>query len=254
MAMLNDPARSTRKYPCESCPLRSRKSFRDFSGEELAFVSSFKRGELSVDRGATVLCEGTRTPHLFTVLEGWGFRYKLMADGRRQIVNYIMPGDLIGLQATFMDEMQHSIEALSPMTLCVFERDRLMSLYRGYPELACDITWLASREEWMLDENLLSIGRRTALERLAYLVAFLIGRARASGLVPDKGPFVMALTQQHVADTLGLSLVHTNKTVRRLADRKLLRWRDGGCEVLDADGLAELAGWENDEAGQRPFL
>jgi CRP-like cAMP-binding protein len=227
MAMLNDPARSTRKYPCESCPLRSRKSFRDFSGEELAFVSSFKRGELSVDRGATVLCEGTRTPHLFTVLEGWGFRYKLMADGRRQIVNYIMPGDLIGLQATFMDEMQHSIEALSPMTLCVFERDRLMSLYRGYPELACDITWL---------------------------VAFLAARARASGLVAEKAPLTMAITQQHMADTLGLSLVHTNKTARKLAQRKLLRWRDGGCEVLDAEGLAALAGWENQEARPRAFI
>jgi len=252
--MPNDPARSTRKYPCERCPLRRRKLFRDFTGEELAFVSSFKRGELSVDKGATVLCEGTMTPHLYTVLEGWGFRYKLLPDGRRQIVNFVMPGDLVGLQGSLMDEMHHSIEALSPMTLCVFERGKLMTLYREHPELAYDVTWLASREECMLDENLLSIGRRSALERLAYLVAFLIGRARASGLVPDKGPFVMALTQQHVADTLGLSLVHTNKTVRRLADRKLLRWRDGGCEVLDADGLAELAGWENDEARQRPFL
>jgi CRP-like cAMP-binding protein len=140
------------------------------------------------------------------------------------------------------------------MTLCVFERDRLMSLYRGYPELACDITWLASREEWMLDENLLSIGRRTALERLAYLVAFLAARARASGLVAEKAPLTMAITQQHMADTLGLSLVHTNKTARKLAQRKLLRWRDGGCEVLDAEGLAALAGWENQEARPRAFI
>ncbi|MCO5158051.1 MAG: Crp/Fnr family transcriptional regulator [Aquamicrobium sp.] len=252
--MSNDPSRSTRKYPCERCPLHRQKSFRNFSDEELDFVSSFKRGELVVDKGATVLCEGTKTPHLYTVLEGWGFRYKLLQDGRRQIVNYVMPGDLIGLQGTLMDEMHHSIEALSPMTLCVFERTRLMSLYRQHPELAYDVTWLASREECMLDENLLSIGRRSALERLAYLVAFLVGRARTSGLVPEKATFTMAITQQHIADTLGLSVVHTNKTVRKLADRKLLRWRDGGCEVLDEEGLAKLAGWENEEERQRPFL
>ncbi len=139
------------------CPLRQQESFRDFNKEELAFISSFKRGELFVDKGATVLCEGTKTPHLYTVLAGWGFRYKLLPDGRRQIVNYVMPGDLVGLQGTLMGEMQHSIETLSPMTLCVFERGELMSLYREHAELAYDVTWLASREECMLDENLLSI-------------------------------------------------------------------------------------------------
>lgn len=252
--MANDPSRSKRKYPCEQCPLRRRESFRDFTAEELAFVSSFKRGELAVDKGAAVLCEGTTTPHLYTVLEGWGFRYKLLDDGRRQIVNYVMPGDLIGLQGTLMDEMHHSVEALSPMTLCVFERGRLMSLYRAHPELAYDVTWLASREECMLDENLLSIGRRSAEERLAYLVTSLVGRARTSGLIPENPAATIAITQQHVADTLGLSLVHTNKTARKLANRKLLRWRDGGCEVLDEDGLAKAAGWDGRRARQRPFL
>lgn len=252
--MANEPARSERKYPCERCPLRREKSFRDFSDEELAFVSSFKRGELMVDKGATVLCEGTKTPHLHTVLTGWGFRYKLLPDGRRQIVNYVMPGDLVGLQGTLMSEMQHSMETLSPMTLCVFERGELMSLYRQHAELAYDVTWLASREECMLDENLLSIGRRSALESLAYLVAFLVGRARASGLISETAAPRLAITQQHVADTLGLSLVHTNKTIRKLTEKKLLRWRDGGCEVLDVDGLTDLAHWERQEVRLRPFI
>lgn len=252
--MTGEPARSERKYPCDQCPLLKREVFRNFSGEELAFVSSFKRGELSVDKGATVLCEGTRNPHLYTVLKGWGFRYKLLPDGRRQIVNYVMPGDLIGLQGTLMGEMQHSIETLSPMTLCVFERSNLMSLYRQHPDLAYDVTWLASREECMLDENLLSIGRRSAIERLAYLVAFLAGRARAVGLLPQGKGGGLAITQSHVADTLGLSLVHTNKTVRKLTERKLLRWRDRGCEVLDLEGLMALARWDGPGEGLRPFI
>src|SRR5690606_27333305 len=187
-------------------PLAKRKAFREFNRKELAFVSRFKRGELSVDKGATVLAEGTRNPHLYTVLLGWGFRYKLLSDGRRQIVNYVVPGDLVGLQGSLMGEMQHSVETLSPMVLCVFERGELMSLYREHPELAYDVTWLASREECMLDENLLSVGRRSAIERLAYLLAFLAGRASAVGLTDGKPP-ELPLTQQHVADTLGLSLV-----------------------------------------------
>ncbi len=240
------------RFPCAKCPLGPRRIFRDFSDEELAFVSRFKKGELSVEKGATVLAEGTRSPHLFTVLMGWGFRYKLLADGRRQILNFVVPGDLIGLQGSLMGEMEHSVEALSPMLLCVFERDRLATLYREHAGLAFDLTWLAAREEQMLDENLLSIGRRTALERAAYLLAFVCRRAEGVGLLDASS--VIPLTQQHLADTLGLSLVHTNKTVRKLIDRKLVRWLDRGCEVLDWEGLARLAQWEPPSSRKRPFI
>ncbi|MGO8655143.1 Crp/Fnr family transcriptional regulator, partial [Rhizobium ruizarguesonis] len=131
------------KTPCEQCPLRPLPHFREFSRDELEFVSSFKRGELAVDAGSTILVEGAHSAHLFTVLSGWGFRYKMLEDGRRQILNYIMPGDLIGLQGTIAGEMQHSVEALSPVSLCVFERDRLMTLYNKHASLAFDITWIA---------------------------------------------------------------------------------------------------------------
>ncbi|MDG4878633.1 Crp/Fnr family transcriptional regulator [Mesorhizobium sp. WSM4935] len=244
---------ASRQYPCEACPLRPLPAFRAFEKQELAFVSAFKRGELAVDKGATVLVEGSHSAHLYTILSGWAFRYKLLPDGRRQILNYSMPGDLIGLQGSLMGEMQHSVEALSPMLLCLFEREQLQELYRNHPGLAYDITWIASREERMLDENLLSIGRRTALERAAYLIAFIASRARAAGL-NGKTSVGIPITQQHIADTLGLSLVHTNKTIRKLMDRKLVMWRDGGCEVIDYDGLKKLARWEGLGEECRPLI
>ena len=253
--MSSQPSRSpaVRQYPCEKCPLRPLPAFRAFEPQELAFISTFKKGELAVDKGATVLVEGSHSAHLYTVLSGWAFRYKLLSDGRRQILNYSMPGDLIGLQGSLMGEMQHSVEALSPMLLCVFEREQLHELYRNYPGLAYDITWIASREERMLDENLLSIGRRTALERAAYLIAFIASRARSAGL-NGKTPVQIPITQQHIADTLGLSLVHTNKTIRKLIDRKLILWRDGGCVVVDHDGLKMLARWEGLGEERRPLI
>ena len=245
--------RGAQRFPCEICPLRPLEAFREFEGGELAFVARFKKGELAVTRGETILVEGSPSAHLYTVLIGWGFRYKLLDDGRRQIVNYVMPGDLIGLQSTLMGEMQHSVEALSPMLLCIFDKEELYNLYREHPGLGYDITWIASREERMLDENLLSLGRRSALERAAYLIAFIQTRAIAVGLNGVK-PVEIPITQQHVADTLGLSLVHTNKTIRKLADRKLLRWRERGCEVLDLEGLMRLAGWEGLKDERRPFI
>ncbi|WP_274627551.1 Crp/Fnr family transcriptional regulator [Arvimicrobium flavum] len=248
-----DRPRNVKQVPCEKCPLRPLPIFREFERSELDFVSTFKRGELFVERGATVLLEGSHSAHLYTVLSGWGFRYKLLPDGRRQILNYLVPGDLIGLQSSLLGVMEHSVEALSAMVLCVFERERLSELYENFPGLAFDVTWIASREEQMLDENLLSVGRRSAVERAAYVLAFLGARVRSLG--PEAaGPITIPITQQHIADTLGLSLVHTNRTLKKLADRRLISWRDGACEVRDPDALAAIARWSGLGESRRPLI
>lgn len=251
--MINVVEENSKKTKCETCPLRKMSHFRDFTSDELDYIGEFKTGELNTDKGSTILVEGSHSAHLFTLLSGWGFRYKVLEDGRRQILNYVLPGDLIGLQGSITGEMEHSVEALTDLTLCVFERDRISKLFKNHPELAYDITWIAAREERILDEHLLSIGRRTALERSAYLLSFLHFRATAIQNEEPKRVY-LPVTQQHLADTLGLSIVHTNKTVRKLSDRKLVKWLDRGCEVIQPDGLAELAGWVPDSEKKRPFL
>jgi CRP/FNR family transcriptional regulator len=243
-----------RKVPCEKCPLRGKEVLRDFTAKELPFIAEFKSGELNVQAGTNILLQGTNSAHLYTVLSGWAFRYKTLADGRRQILNYAVPGDLLGLQGSVADEMQHSVEALTDMILCVFPREKLWDLYSGYPALAFDITWLAAREEQMLDENLLNVGRRTAVERAAYLLLHLFTRAEEIGLV--KGNTVaLPFTQQHVADTLGMSLVHTNKTLKRLAATRTVRWKDRTLELLDREGLVRIARYEAPaQRAKRPFI
>src|SRR3984885_7157701 len=150
--------------PCELCPLRKRPNLREFDPDELSFVKQFKVDELRVDPGASFLREGEHNEHLYTVLSGWAFRYKMLDDGRRQILNYALPADMVGLQGALMREMEHSVEALTPLVLCVFPRAKLWDLYNRFPSLAFDVTWLAAREEQLIDENLLSLGRRTAIE------------------------------------------------------------------------------------------
>src|SRR5258708_28992586 len=113
------PAPSGRKVPCEKCPLRRFECLREFTAKELEFVSSFKSGELNVEAGTSILLQGTNSAHLYTVLSGWAFRYKTLPDGRRQILNYAMPSALIGLQRSVNAEMQHSVEALTDVILCV---------------------------------------------------------------------------------------------------------------------------------------
>lgn len=242
-----------RKVPCEKCPLRPLKILRDFTPDELAFVSQFKSGELNAEAGATLFLEGANSAHLYTVLSGWAFRYKTLPDGRRQILNYVLPSDFIGLQGTVLNEMQHSIEALTNMVLCLFPREKLWDLYTRYPSLSYDVTWLAAREERILDENLLSIGRRTSLERTAFLLLHLFVRAEQLGLTKTDS-LQLPLTQQHVADTLGMSLVHTNKTLKRLMASKAIRWKDKTLAILDRDALAEIAGYDLKDNAVRPLI
>jgi len=238
---------------CDACVLRRRSDFRSMSPDEAKLIGDFKSGEMRCEPGMNLISEGTFSPHLYTVLEGWGFRYKTLEDGRRQILNYLVPGDLIGLQGALLQEMDHSVEALTTMRLCVFERTRFLTIFEKSADLAFDVTWIASREERILDGHMLSLGQRTALERAAYLLVFLYFRALRSGLLTPSNAQI-PLSQNLIADTLGLSLVHTNKTLKRLAQRKLIAWRGRACEILDPEGLCAVAEWEPPPAGPRPLI
>ena len=242
-----------RRIPCEKCPLRALPVLRKFTPEEVEFVSNLKSGELNVEAGTNILLQGTNSAHLYTVLAGWAFRYKMLADGRRQILNFALPSDFLGLQGAVANEMQHSIEALTDMTLCIFPRERLWELYTHYPSLSYDVTWIAARSEQYLDESLVNIGRRGAMERMAYLLLHMYVRAEKLGLA--KGSAVQfPFTQQHVADTLGMSLVHANKTLKRLTASKTMRWKDRTFELLDRDGLLAIAGYEMPPEHVRPLI
>jgi CRP-like cAMP-binding protein len=243
----------THDVPCAGCPLRSCRVFRELTNEEVAFVQAVKLGELRMGPGATLLHEGQASEQLFTLLEGWAFRYKTLSDGRRQITNFVLPGDLVGLQGSMQGAMEHSVETLTPAAFCTFPRSRVWDLFKHSPSLSFDITWLAAREELILDENLLSVGRRSAEEGVAYYLLHLFVRAGDIGLVTEdrvRFPF----TQQHLADAIGLSLVHTNKTLKRLIRKGLMQWEHGWFFLPDVGALAEVAKYDLEAPRKRPLL
>ncbi|MBE9636695.1 Crp/Fnr family transcriptional regulator [Salipiger mangrovisoli] len=242
-----------RQISCKSCPLRRKSLFRAFEEEELTFMERFKVGELSVDPGTHLLIEGANSPQIFTVLEGMGLRYKTLENGRRQVINFLLPGDLTGLQAGLLGEMKHSVQATSAMRLCVFNRADLWMLYRKQPSLAYDVTWIAASEEHFLGETLATVGQRDAAERVAWALLKIYRRLAEMGI--GQGARVpLPYRQQDLADALGLSLVHTNKTLARLRARGLAEWSEGELHISDLDGMAELAMAETEEPSVRPLL
>jgi CRP-like cAMP-binding protein len=228
-------------FPCRTCPLRTLPLFIEQSDSELALIESLKRDQIVVAADGAIMHEGQTDAPLYTVLSGWAFRFKTLSDGRRQILNFLLPGDFIGVQQKMGDAAAHGVQALTEVMLCVFKRDALWEFHRNAPTLGFGVTWLTAHEESLVDDTLLSVGRRSAEERIATLLIVLFKRVAA--LLPEGGaqgvPF--PLTQQHIADGLGLSLVHTNKTLRKLERRGLHRIRDGRLHLLDVNALARLA-------------
>lgn len=235
-------------HPCENCGLRANPAFIPVSADELCTIESFRLGTRLVEAGGSIIEEHRVSPHLFTLYDGWAFRFKTLSDGRRQIVGFLLPGDFIGLQDEFADGQTHGVEAVTAVTLCMFRRERLWELFRFHPKLGYDITWLAAREEKMVDDHLVSAGRRNAAERVAMLLMHLYRRAERVGMVRD-GWVAFPFNQQHIADALGLSLVHTNKTLRRLLHLGLYKLDGGWLRILEPHALERLGDYF-----ERPLL
>ncbi|WP_239467191.1 Crp/Fnr family transcriptional regulator [Rhodoferax koreense] len=216
---------------------------------ELAFVQDFRHANRVAPPGTVLIRETSSEGKLYTLYAGWAFRYKTLSDGRRQILNFLLPGDFIGLQQHFNDGAAYGVEALTSVSLCAFQQNGLMDLFKALPALGFDVTWLAASQKNVLDENLLTAGRRNATERVATLLLQLFQRAERVGLVVD-GAIEFPLNQQHVADALGLSLVHTNKTMRRLLGLGLYRIEGGRLELLDRKALSRIA--DHDDGALRP--
>lgn len=231
----------TPETPCRDCPLRPLPLFLGQDADEIELVQSLKRRELRLGMGETLIHEGQTDAPLFTLLEGWAFRYKTLRDGRRQILNFLLPGDFIGVQQKMADAAAHGVDTLTDAVFCVFQRDALWELHRRSPTMGFNITWLTAHEESVVDDTLLSVGRRSAEERIASLLIILYKRAAALQADGGRQGVPFPLTQQHVADGLGLSLVHTNKTLRKLERRGLHRIADGRLHLGDVHTLARLA-------------
>ena len=238
---------------CRYCPLQRKDLFVHMSKDDLEIMQRFKAGELSVEPGTPILMEGSNAPQLFTALSGMGIRDKMLENGERQVLNFVFPGDFIGLQAGIVGKMGHSVEARTHMRLCVFNRSEFWNFFKSNPERAFDVTWLAAIEEHFLGETLATVGQRTAIQAIAWALIKIFQRGDALGMVTNN-QMELPYTQRDMADALGLSLVHTNKTLSKLKDRQLASWSDRMLQINDLQSLADIAIMTLEKPAKRPFL
>jgi CRP-like cAMP-binding protein len=248
-AMDRDPA----TVHCTRCPLRMLPAFVAKNDREITQIAAFKSGHRRLGAKITVIAPGDANPDVFTLFNGWAFRYKLLPNGDRQILNFLLPGDIVGFQASLLAAAEHGVETLTPVELCVFPRRKLWPFFRAAPELAYQLAWLGAREEGIVDEHLASVGQRGARERLAALLLSLYRRCERLDLVQE-GSFVFPLGRQHLADALGLSLVHTTKSWASLRRMGLLREDAGRLTILNPRLTERFAEYYERDRLPRPIL
>ena len=253
MTAMVSSAKRPAAVPCRVCPLRRLPIFKVNTTEEIDFIERMRIEQVDIPAGKIILSEGQIQPPLYSLFAGWAFRFKTLSDGRRQILNFLLPGDLIGFQAHMLGDAIHGVEALTDVRLCRHGRDKVWTLYQNYPELAFDVTWLTAQGEAVIDEALVAVGRRSALESIAMLLLHLFKRGRALNLT-EGNSLALPLTQQHIGDALGLSLVHTNKTLRRLQKLGFLHFERQRFTLLDIRSLEKLADYFERPLLPRPLL
>ena len=184
------------------------------------------------------------------MLEGWAYRYKILPDGSRQIMAFMMPGDFCDLHIGSLEEMDHSVGTLTACQIVTISRDKMEELIVATPGLT-HAFWRAQLiDQGVLRAWIVSIGRRDALERIAHLMLELYVRMRGIGLADDNTCQV-PLTQIVVGDALGLTPVHTNRIIRELRERDIMKIVSGKLTILNIDELSKVAGFDDNYLHQR---
>lgn len=192
-----------------------------------------------------IIEEGQCYERLFILKDGWAIRYKLLADGRRQILSFALPGDFIGIRAALFETSDHSVQTLTHASVYSFPVESLMELCEFSPKLALTLIWSNAREKAMLAEHITRLGRRSAYEGLAHLLLELLNRLQYVGLASEQS-YEMPLTQEVLADALGLTPVHINRTLRRLREDGLVEMNPHSRKITinDVEALSMAAGFE----------
>ncbi len=218
-------------------------AFVALSADDISTMSDLYKRRRKFPVGRDMVYQGQKNQAAYIIASGWVCSYKLLPGGSRQIVDFQIPGDFLGLRSVLFRTADHNALPITPVEASEVQSTDLLAAFTQTPRLATAVMWAASRDEAMVVEHLVSLGRRSATERTAHFLLELGARLRLVGL-GDKTGYKCPLSQYLLADALGLSAVHINRVLRELREANLMTFQKGKVTFDDYDGLVRLADFD----------
>src|SRR5215471_2095531 len=217
--------------------------FMKLSADDLASLEHIIESERLVKKRKDLVVVGDEYRNLCFVKDGYAIRYKVLRSGKRQILNVILPGDVIGFPVSFFDRSIYSVVAVSDLTYNICPLDAYARLCYEQPRFGLALSWLAAHEAAIYAEHIVDLGRRTPVERLAHFLLEIHARLLAVGRA-EKTSFDLPFSQEVIADVLGLSVPHLNRVMQQLRAEHLITSRSRLVELTDMTSLQTLAHYQ----------
>lgn len=187
-----------------------------------------------------IIPQGTHVDHCHLVLSGLACRYKMLPDGGRQIMAFLIPGDLCDAEVFILKKMDHGIAAIAQTTTALIPADAMKALLRETSSLGEALWWGTMTDLGVLRERIVDEGRRNAYMRIAHLLYEMLVRYRMVGMT-NGNSFVFPVSQIDLADATGLTSVHANRMLRKLRVNGLIKLEGGSVTIIDPDLLKQTA-------------
>ena len=218
--------------------------FLRLNSSEASYLGELQHHPLSLKQGTEFVHEGEGDQRAFILISGWGCCYKLLPEGSRQIISFPLPGDIVGLSSLLLPTADQSCTALTDVAASCVDAKHMMRLFTEFPRLAAAILGTTVQDQAILVDHLVDIGRRRATQRVAHFFLELSQRLQWVGLGSET-EYECPLTQQDLADALGLSQIHVNRVLRHLREQGILTLQLHMVNIHSLAGLKPLAGYDD---------
>lgn len=202
-------------------------------------LRSLRLSERVAPRSTCILRANDSGPRLRMLVKGWAYHCRMFTDGRRQITSVLLPGDLFGLETVFDAQLGGAVWTATPATYAVLDAEAALHLFDTAPWFRRRLVRTLMQDKAVSDHWMAQLGQYDAEERTASLLLQLYDRLTSLKMTVGRS-FTLGLTQQELADMLGLHLIHVNRTLSRLRARGLIMVQGREVTLLDMGGLAEL--------------
>ncbi len=211
--------------------------------EDLKALGRALNRKVTVKKGQDIIVQGYEYKTLDIVESGFGLRFTLLHQGGRQIINSVLPGDLVGFPASFFQRSIFSVMAATTMSLHRVSFDAFTELCKQRTNIAIALIWFAAREASIYAHHLVNAGRRSPLERVAHFLMEMHLRLKTVGFASEDS-FDLSFSQESIGDALGLSAPHVNRMLSELRHQGLIGTHNHTVKILDGAALQILAEFE----------